>query len=214
MLEIKKLVFNPLQENTYVVWDETKQCIIIDPGCSTKDEEQKLKDFITTKELEPVMLVNTHCHVDHVLGNQFVKDTFKVKLFIHEKAKAELESVKVYAPAYGIHNYHPAIPDVFWTENDKDFTFGNTTLEIRFTPGHSPGSISFIHHETKNAFSGDVLFRDSIGRSDLPGGDYDILKKSIFEQLFTLDPDFEIYSGHGPSTNIGHEMKYNPFLGV
>jgi hydroxyacylglutathione hydrolase len=213
MLSVHSFEFNPFQENTYVVYDETLECIIIDPGCSNQQEEKQLLSFIRDNKLEVKQLINTHCHIDHVLGNAFVKRTFQVKLVIHSKEEPLLKSVKAYAPNYGFYQYEEAMIDGYLHEGDT-ITVGNQELEILFVPGHSPGHIALYHREDKIVLAGDVLFRESIGRTDLPGGDYDTLIDSIHTQLFTLPDDVTVYCGHGPGTTIGYEKRNNPFCAV
>lgn len=213
MLQIHSFVFNPLQENTYVLADETKECVIIDPGCYDAEERYELADLIETNGLTVKMLLNTHCHVDHVLGNAFVKETYRTKLYIHPTETAVLQSVKVYAPHYGIFQYAEAEPDAFFQEGET-LVFGNQQLQVLFVPGHSPGHVAFYHAAQKVLIGGDVLFRNSIGRTDLPGGNFDTLIHSIHEKLFTLADDVTVYPGHGPETTIGYEKRTNPFVGV
>ncbi len=211
MLTIKSFTFNALQENTYVLYDETMECVIIDPGCYDADEREELEEFITKKKLKPVHLINTHCHIDHVLGNAFIKRTFGLKLQIHPIEKEVLRAVKIYAPHYGLPMYEETEADAFFDEGDQ-IKFGNTVLDILFVPGHSPGSVAFVDKESKTVISGDVLFYRSIGRSDLPGGNHQTLLRSIETKLFTLADDFKVYPGHGPATSIGDERKLNPFF--
>ncbi|MCU0398235.1 MAG: MBL fold metallo-hydrolase [Cyclobacteriaceae bacterium] len=213
MLSVKRFEFNPFEENTYVVYDDTRQCIIIDPGCSDQEEESALMRFISSNALQVVMLINTHCHIDHVLGNAFIKNQYHVKLWIHEKEEPLLKSVKAYAPNYGFYRYNEAIADEFLKEGDF-VELGNDRLEVLFVPGHSPGHIALYHKESKTVLGGDVLFRSSIGRTDLPGGDYDTLIRSIHTKLFTLPDDVTVYCGHGPETTIGYEKRTNPFCAL
>lgn len=213
MIHVKSFVFNPFMENTYVLYDDTKACVIIDPGCYEPYEQQELKQYITENNLEVVKLLNTHCHIDHVFGNQFVKDEFKVDLYIHPLDEATLKAVKAYAPAYGISNYNEATADHFLEDGDK-VKFGNSTLDVLFVPGHAPGHIAFYSKEDKLCIGGDVLFHGSIGRTDLPGGDFDTLIRSIHEKMFPLGDDVTVYCGHGPETSIGYEKKSNPFCAV
>ncbi len=213
MLQLQSFVFNPLQENTYVLFDETKECVIIDPGCYEREEQYDLADFIETNELKVVKLLNTHGHVDHVLGNAFVKETYKTKLYIHEQDAATLKAVKVYAPHYGFFQYQEAEPDIYLKEGEP-VTFGNQSLDILFVPGHAPGHIAFYHAASKTLIGGDVLFYNSIGRTDLPGGNYDTLINSIQQKFFTLPDEVTVYPGHGPETTIGYEKKTNPFCAL
>jgi hydroxyacylglutathione hydrolase len=213
MLQLQSFVFNPLQGNTYVLFDETKECVIIDPGCYEREEQYDLADFIETNQLKVVKLLNTHGHVDHVLGNAFVKETYKTKLYIHEQDAATLKAVKVYAPHYGFFQYQEAEPDIYLKEGEA-VTFGNQSLDVLFVPGHAPGHIAFYHAASKTLIGGDVLFYNSIGRTDLPGGNYDTLIDSIHQKLFTLPDDVTVYPGHGPETTIGYEKKTNPFCAL
>lgn len=213
MIYVKSFVFNPFMENTYVLYDDTKECVIIDPGCYEAYEKKELKDFIVENELKVVKLLNTHCHIDHVFGNKYVKEEFGVELYIHQLDEQTLKAVKSYAPAYGFTNYEEATADKYLDEGDT-VEFGQSTLDVVFVPGHAPGHIAFISKTDKVCIGGDVLFQGSIGRTDLPGGDFDTLIKSIHEKIFPLGDDFTVYSGHGPSTNVGTEKKSNPFCAV
>lgn len=213
MLQVKKFTFNPFAENTYVLFDDTKECIIIDPGCYEKVEEKELIDFIEVNKLVVKKLVNTHCHIDHVLGNAFVKNKFKVLLHIHPIEEALLRAVSSYASNYGFFQYQESTPDIFITENEF-VEFGNQKLKILFVPGHSPGHIAFYDAASKILIGGDVLFENSIGRSDLPGGNFNTLINSIHEKFFTLPDDVTVYCGHGDETSIGFEKRTNPFCAV
>jgi hydroxyacylglutathione hydrolase len=213
MLQIKSFVFNPFQENTYVLFDETNACVVIDPGCYEDDEKQELVDFIEHHNLKVILLLNTHCHIDHVLGNSFIKEKYKVKLLIHANDEPVLKAVKAYAPNYGFQLYHEALPDAFMKEGEM-ISFGNQHLKILFVPGHAPGHVAFYHEESKVVIGGDVLFLNSIGRTDLPGGNFNTLIESIHQKLFVLPDDVTVYPGHGPKTNIGFEKKTNPFCAI
>lgn len=211
MLTVQSFTFNPVQENTYVVYNDKKECCIIDPGCYFASEEQELKSYIVNNGLQPVYLLNTHCHLDHIFGNRFVSKTFGLELYMHRLDKPVLE----YGPVSGqmwqlpFDNYDG--PLHFLEEGDV-VKLGEDELRILFTPGHSPGSISFYNQPEKFIISGDVLFQGSIGRTDLPGGDFETLEESIKTKMYTLPADVIVYSGHGPSTTIGDEMKTNPFV--
>lgn len=211
MISIKSFVFGPFQENTYILYDETKECIIIDPGCYDNRERTELAGFIEDNKLKPVKLINTHCHLDHVFGNGFVADTYTLKLEINKQDQPVLDSYLMSAKMYGLNAAPSPQPAVFLNEGDI-ISFGNSTLEILFTPGHSPGSITFYNREQQVMIAGDVLFYGSIGRSDLPGGNSATLISSIKNKLFPLGDNYTVYSGHGPSTTIGFERKNNPFL--
>jgi hydroxyacylglutathione hydrolase len=211
MIHLHRFTFNAFQENTYVVWDDTLDCLIVDPGCSNATEQMDLCTFIAGHNLKPVQLINTHCHIDHILGNSFCVQKYNIPFYMHELDLPVLDSGTPTAMMYQI-PYDTSPRPTAYLKEGINLKFGESELEIVFTPGHSPGSISFIAREEKFVISGDVLFRHSVGRVDLPGGDKDVLLKSIEEQLLTLPAEFLVYSGHGPETTIGHEKKYNPFL--
>ncbi|HEV8079903.1 MAG TPA: MBL fold metallo-hydrolase [Chitinophagaceae bacterium] len=212
MLKIKVFIFSPIQENTYVLYNEKNECLIIDPGCYFPEEQQQLKAFIDENRLIPKMLLNTHCHLDHVFGNKFIAETYDLTLHLHQKEEAMLQM----APASGLmfdmpfDNYTGEF--IFLNEGDKIY-LGEDELEIILAPGHSPGSICFYSKAQKFIIGGDVLFNGSIGRTDLPGGNYNTLIQSIKEKLFVLPDDVVVYNGHGPETTIGNEKKFNPFVG-
>lgn len=209
MTNVKIFQFNPLQENTYIVFNAEKQCIIVDPGCYTDGEREQLAHFVGENGLQPLLLVNTHCHLDHVFGNKFVAETFGLELYIHSGERRVLEM----APASGLmwnlpfDNYTGKINDLVPGET---LNLGDDRLEILFTPGHSPASLSFYSKADGYVLAGDVLFHESVGRTDLPGGNPDVLSKSIKEVLYALPDDTVVYSGHGIHTTIGHEKKHNP----
>lgn len=211
MLTAKLFTFNPVQENTYVLFNEKDACCIIDPGCYFGNERRTLEEYISDLKLNPKYLLNTHCHLDHVFGNKFIHDTYGLTLYLHEKEKIVLD----HAPEAGLRwnmpfeNYRGELH--FLKEGDR-VMLDEDELRVLFTPGHSPGSICFYSEANKFLIAGDVLFRTSIGRSDLPGGDFDTLIKSIREQLFVLPDDVIVYPGHGEPTTIGFEKKNNPFL--
>ncbi len=211
MIEIKSFVFNPFAENTYILYDHTKEAVIIDPGCNTSEERETLKRFVETQGIKPVKLLNTHCHIDHVLGNQFVKDTFGIKLYMHTLDIPTLKACKPISDMYGVKPFDESEPDEFIEEGDT-ITFGESSLEVIFVPGHAPGHVAFVHQVEKFVVSGDVLFRQSIGRTDFPGCNHQDLIDSIKQKMFALADDFTVYCGHGPTTTIGYEKKYNPFL--
>lgn len=213
MLQVHSFVFNPFQENTFVLYDETKECIIVDPGCSDEVEQNQLKAFISEQKLKVKLLVNTHCHIDHVLGNRFVKEAFKVNLLIHATEEPVLKAVEVYAPSYGFHLYQHQSPDAFLEEGDY-IKFGNQSFVVLFVPGHSPGHVAFYSEKNRMLLGGDVLFYNSIGRTDLPGGNHETLLNSIHKKFFTLPDYVKVYPGHGPETTIGFEKKTNPFCAI
>jgi len=211
MMEVAVFTFNGFAENTYVLYDSTKSCIVVDPGCNSKEEEDLLVDFIETNGLKPVKLVNTHCHIDHILGNHFVAEKYGLELIAHRGEIPVLAAGKMTSDMYAIKYITSPEITSFLEEGDK-LSFGDTHMEVLFTPGHSPASISFFHAETKQLIAGDVLFDGSIGRTDLPGGDYDTLIANIKNKFFPLGDDVVVYPGHGPHTTIGKEKKLNPFL--
>ncbi len=212
MAFVAKMEFNPFSENTYIVYDDTKECIIFDPGCYSPQEKQELDRFIENASLKPVRLINTHCHVDHVFGNKHVAEKYGLKLETHKGEIPVLDFVPMACKMYGIPGYEVSPQPEVFLEEGEIVSFGNTTLEILFTPGHSPASLSFFCKEDQFLIAGDVLFQGSIGRTDLPGGDFDTLIKNIREKIFPLGDDVQVYPGHGPSTNVGYEKKNNPFL--
>ncbi|MBS1680623.1 MAG: MBL fold metallo-hydrolase [Bacteroidetes bacterium] len=213
MLSIQTFTFNAFAENTYVVFDETSEAVIIDPGCYARSEQHELSSFIEEKKLNLNYILSTHSHVDHVLGNDFVKDKYKVPLLIYELDEPQLRAVKNYAPLYGFDAYREVLPDRLLTEKDR-IQFGNTVWKIFFLPGHAPGHIGFYDEQEKIIFSGDVLFAGSIGRTDLPGGNFDTLIESIHKKLFALPDETIVYPGHGPITTIGEEKISNPFCAL
>jgi len=210
-MQIKQFVFNGFAENTYILFDESKKAIIVDPGCYGKEEEAQLQLFVDENDLEVIKLLNTHCHIDHVLGNYFVKQTYNVPLVMHEIEVPYLESVASYAGNYGFAQYSPTQADRFIKEGDK-INFGDQELDILFTPGHSAGHVVFYHEQSKSLIGGDVLFRQSIGRTDLPGGNHQQLLDNIRDKLWPLPEDVTVFPGHGPQTTIGFEKKHNPFF--
>lgn len=212
-MQVQSFVFNPFQENTYVVWDEERNSAIIDPGCSNAAENEELNRFVTDHKLKVRRLLNTHCHIDHVLGNRYVKETWNVDLEIPEKEESVLKSAEVIGPAYGFHDYRHQEADKFIKDGDV-ITVGALEFDVLFVPGHSPGHVAFYNKKEQVLFGGDVLFYNSIGRADLPGGDYDTLIASIHSRLFTLPDDVTVYPGHGPKTTLGYEKKTNPFCAV
>lgn len=211
MLTVKAYTFNPVQENTYVLYNDKKECCIIDPGCYFPEERDKLKTDIEKAGLKPVLLLNTHCHLDHIFGNKFVHDTWGLDLHIHEKEKPVLDNGPASALFWQLPFENYAGPMIYIKEGGH-IKLGDDELEILFTPGHSPGSVSFYHEAGAFVIGGDVLFNGSIGRTDLPGGDYHTLINSIQTRLFILPDDTKVYSGHGPLTTIGFEKMNNPFV--
>ena len=209
-MKIKKFTFNTFQENTYVI-ESMNKCIIVDPGCSNKEEEETLSNYIKSENLEPIELINTHCHIDHIFGNNFISKKYNLKPKIHELDLPLLENASLIAQSYGISLEQPDTDVTFIKEGDI-VKLGNTTWEIIFTPGHAPGHICLLDKKNKKIISGDVLFNMSIGRTDLPLCNHDDLINSIKNKLLVLDDDTEVFCGHGQNTTIGFEKKHNPFL--
>ena len=211
MIHIKAFTFSPISENTYVLYNNEGKAIIIDPGCYFPNEQETLKNFLTDNSLTPVYLLNTHCHLDHVFGNKWVHETYGLELHMHPNEEAMLELAPVSGERWGLpfHNY--AGPLHFL--NDGDIVLLNDTeIHVILAPGHSPGSICFYIPSQGDLMGGDVLFRGSIGRTDLPGGDSETLLTSIREKLWVLPDETVVYSGHGIKTTIGYEKRNNPFL--
>jgi glyoxylase-like metal-dependent hydrolase (beta-lactamase superfamily II) len=211
MSAVKCFENNPYQENTYILYDESGECAIIDPGMYTAAEQNAVVNFIKDNNLKPVLLLNTHCHIDHVLGNKFIFDQYGLKPQFNKGEVEVLEAVVAYAPAMGFRYDVSPSPEVFLPETGN-VTFGNTTLTLIFAPGHSPAHLCFYDDDANVLIGGDVLFRGSIGRADLPGGNYNQLIKNIEEKLFILPDTCTVYPGHGPETTIGFEKQHNPFF--
>ncbi|MCW5907639.1 MAG: MBL fold metallo-hydrolase [Chitinophagales bacterium] len=211
MLKIRQLTFNPFMENTYVVADETNECVIIDAGCHNEKERQQLKQTIEANGFKPVRLLNTHCHIDHFPGNKFVCDTYNLLPEFHEIELLVMKGAMDYQSFFGMKLEESPAPKNYLKEGDE-VCFGNTTFKVLFVPGHSPGHLAFYSEADKAIFSGDVLFRGSVGRYDIPGADGKVLFKSLTEKMMTLPDEVTVYSGHGPNTTIGEERTANPFL--
>lgn len=211
MITIQTFTFNPFRENSYVLFDETKEAIIIDPGNFDQNENEEITSFIAQQNLKPIRIVNTHAHIDHILGVAYLKEYYKIPFSLHQDDLPLLKSAKVIASNYGFPSFWEPEVDSFLDENDT-VTFGNSSLSIRFVPGHAPGHIAFINDEQQFVIGGDVLFHQSIGRTDLPGGNHETLLHSIRTQLFTLTDDYKVYAGHMQPTTIGYEKRHNPFL--
>ncbi len=211
MISIRQFTFNPYQENTYVLYDETGECVIIDPGMYDGSEQNVFAGWLKNSGLKPVLLLNTHCHLDHVFGNKFVFDNWGLKPRFHKGELPVLQSIPGYAPQMGMNYELSPEPEIFLEETGT-VAFGNNVLELIFAPGHSPAHLCFYAREDGFLIGGDVLFYSSIGRTDLPGGNHQQLLDNIREKLFILPDSITVYPGHGQSTTIGFEKLNNPFL--
>jgi len=211
MLYTQSFTFNPFQENTWLVWNDERDCLVIDPGCYSSAEKEVLRTFIDDNKLNPVRLLNTHCHIDHVLGNPFVYKEYGLTPEIHSLDKPLLDAVENYGKMWGIQSESQPEPNCS-LDILEHIQLGDEVLEVIFTPGHAPGEVCFYSEEHQFIIAGDVLFRESIGRTDLPGGNHAQLIETIRTKLFSLDDQVQVHCGHGPSTTIGHERRFNPFL--
>jgi len=213
MNKIKIFTFNPFSENTYIIAAENGECVIIDPGCADREEEKILADYISGNGLKPVKLLNTHCHIDHILGNVFCMEKYGIELYANKEDIYNIKAADAFAESFGVRKPGSPPPTHYLREGDT-VVFGNVILEVLFTPGHSAGHVVFYNRNGNYVIGGDVLFRESIGRTDLPGGNYAVLIRSITEKMFGLPDDTVVYPGHGPETTIGHEKVHNPFLNL
>ena len=211
MIKIEKFEVNPLGENSFILSDETGECIFVDPGYYFDEEHQEIKDYIKANGLTPVKITNTHCHFDHIMGVEFVRNEFKIPFFAHTDDVFWVERAIEQAEMFGFEMNHVAPVDAFLVENEF-VEFGNSRLKIIHIPGHSPGHVVFYSEKDKILIAGDVLFFGSIGRTDLPGGNYQTLISNIKNKLFVLPDDTTVYCGHGPETKLGFEKRTNPFL--
>lgn len=211
MITLKIFTFNPYQENTYLLVDEQNNCIIIDPGMHSNAEQEEFKNYIISNNLKPVSLLNTHCHIDHVLGNHFVFENWGLIPAFHEGEVPVLVAVQNYAPQMGFRYDTSPIPTTFLKDNEI-ISLGNHSIKAILAPGHSPAHLCFYLEDQSILIGGDVLFQNSIGRTDLPGGDHQTLLNSIKNRIYTLPEDTIVYPGHGPSTTIKHEKNSNPFI--
>lgn len=211
MLNVVFFTFNPFEENTYIIANEQKQCWIVDPGMFDENEVATIKDYVSKHQLQPQGIINTHAHIDHILGVQELVDTYNIPFGIHQDEQPVLDRAADTAAMFGFRLKNVPRQSHYISEKET-LKLGYDELKVFLTPGHSPGSISFYYAPGKWVISGDVLFSGSIGRTDLPGGDFDTLIASIRTHLFTLPDDTQVLSGHGPATTIGDEKADNPFL--
>lgn len=214
MVYLQRFTFNPVQENTYLLYDDTGEGAIIDCGCMSTEEEATLQSFIETKGITPRLLLNTHLHFDHAWGNAWAMRTWDMQAYCHEADLAMPIKPSEQLRLFGIHSTLENLPDESYNllKQGDTVQFGNTTLEVRYVPGHSPGHIVFYCKEAGLVISGDTLFAGDIGRTDLWGGSYEQLITCIREQLLTLPPETLVYPGHGPETTIGEELAHNPYF--
>lgn len=211
-MKVKVFTFNPFREKTYILFDETKEAVLIDPGCFLLEEEQELQNFIQQENLRIKFLLNTHCHLDHVFGNEFICKYHQLLPQFHEKELTIFRSVPQYASIYGFHNINLFSEPIHFLKENDEIIFGNQQkLRVVFVPGHSPGHIAFYHEQENALFSGDVLFKNSVGRTDLPGSDVNDLLRSIFDKLYLLPENTIVFPGHGETTTIGSEKLNNPY---
>jgi hydroxyacylglutathione hydrolase len=210
-MNIQTFVFNPVQENTYVVWDETGECAIVDAGCFSPKEFEKLDGFIKSKNLKPVKLINTHGHFDHIFGVEQCRKAYNLQWEAHNGDNFWIDGVVGKAALFGITVQPVSLPEIELNDGDT-IQFGNSTLKVLHVPGHSPGSVCFYDEKAKILITGDVLFNGSIGRTDLPGGDFETLISGIKSKLLVLPDDVVVYPGHGPASTIGDEKYQNPYL--
>ena len=210
-MEIYKLVFSPIEVNTYILADQSNDCAIIDCGCYDRLEFDELAGFIENKKLNPVLLLNTHCHLDHIFGNRYMLEKYGLKTLSGKEDEINRKKAVQHAALFGLSITEPPEPGGFIADGQK-ITFGSNELTALFVPGHSPGSIAFYSEKNGCVFTGDALFAGSIGRTDLEGGDYDTLMYSIRNRLFVLPPSTVVYPGHGNRTTIEKESMSNPFF--
>lgn len=211
MITVTKFMVNPLGENSYILSDETGECVFIDPGYYFEEEQNEVREYVSGEKLKPVKIINTHCHFDHILGVDFLRKEYDIPFLAHKEDVFLVDRAASKARIFGV-KMDPVQPvDSFFDEGEK-VSFGQSELEIIHVPGHSPGHVVFYSETNKFVFTGDVLFYGSIGRTDLPGGDYDTLISGIKDKLFLLPDDTKVYSGHGPETTLGFEKNTNPFL--
>ncbi|MFW6103680.1 MAG: MBL fold metallo-hydrolase [Bacteroidota bacterium] len=211
MIQVKTYAFNPFQENTYVIYDETQKCIILDPGCYFSEEQKELTDFIAENGLQPEYIVHSHGHVDHILGSDYLRNYYNIQAIMHKDDLEVLRKSKDFGEMTGIEIDQPKDPEIFIKEGEK-ISFGNTSFDVLHLPGHSPGSIGLYNEKEQVIFAGDVLFRRGIGRTDLIGGDHATLIRNIKDKLLSLNDDTVVYPGHGDTTTIKEEKAENPLL--
>ncbi len=211
-MQYRTFIFSPFQENTYLLYDETKACVIVDPGNFSPNENEQLDAFIENNQLKPEYIIQTHNHLDHLFGAYYVAQKYKIPLACHADEIPWIKNFKATCAGYGLNmETEPPMPQHQFIDGEL-FKFGSTELHVIFVPGHSAGGLAFYNKASGLLFCGDILFENSIGRTDLPGGNYNLLIKGIKEKILTLPDETRVFSGHGPSTTIGKEKMNNPFL--
>jgi len=211
MIKVEKFMVNPLGENSFVLSDETGEAIFIDPGFYYDEEQEEIKNYIASNDLKPVKIVNTHCHFDQIMGVEYLRKEYNIPFYAHKNDSFFVEMAVEQALRFGIEMKTVSAIDKYLEENEI-IEFGNSKLEIIHVPGHAPGHVVFYSEKDKLLIAGDVIFYGSIGRTDLPGGNYDTLISNIKNKLFVLPDDTKVFSGHGPETTLGTEKTSNPFL--
>ena len=210
-MQIKIFYFNELRVCTYVLWDDTCECVVVDCGCGTENECSRLRKFIADNHLKPVLILNTHGHFDHVMGNAFLAKTYNIKSYIHAGDKEMLVQAANIAMGFGYKVENPPPPEG-GLEDGQILRFGQSALQVLHTPGHSEGSVCFYAPEGHFILTGDLLFQGCIGRTDLPGGDYEEIMESLSTKIVPLPDDTVVYPGHGPATTIREEKLTNPYI--
>ncbi|NLA25399.1 MAG: MBL fold metallo-hydrolase [Bacteroidales bacterium] len=211
MIKIESIILNPFGVNAYIIYDDSKEAVLVDPACYTKAEEDLYSDFIEKLELKPVAVINTHGHIDHIFGNQYIKDKYNIPVYMHSADKFLVQTALAHAQLYGFKIEQPPLPD-FYLDDEKSFKFGNSELQLLHIPGHSPGSIALYSEEGSFVVTGDVLFAGSIGRTDLPKGNYHALIHNIKTKLFILPDNTIVFPGHMDDSSIGYEKMHNPYF--
>ncbi len=211
-MKLKRFTFNPLQENTYLIWcEETLACAIVDAGMYDSCEQQQVQDFIDTHLLKPTLLLGTHAHIDHIFGNWWLKQMYNLPYYLHPADIVMIDRSENMATLWNL-QYTPSPFPSNSLAHDEVVRIGNGELQVRFVPGHAPGHVIFVDIAGEQALVGDTIFKGSIGRTDLPGGNHDQLLQNIDSQIFTLPEHFTLHSGHGPSTTVAFEKACNPFF--
>lgn len=211
-MKLHRFTFNPFQENTYIVWcEDTLDCAIIDPGTYDSNDHAQMKSFIQKWNLNPIYLLGTHAHIDHIFGNWWVKQEYNIPYYLHQEDLVMIQRSDTMAALWNLNYTQSPLPDFHLNHLDT-ISLGNAKLEVRFVPGHAPGHVIFVCHEDKFAIVGDTIFQESIGRTDLPGGNHELLIQKIQEEIFTLPENFQLFPGHGVETTVFHEKQHNPFF--